>query len=116
MVPILRLLSIWEERWRALLPVAPDGITTSNLIASAVNADWGGVFAASSIAITAVGRLGIRPSEVPISTQGNRSRVEDDTRAESIEPRSDFPDASVDPTEARKDAGHAGAVGGTELE
>src|SRR5262245_24288833 len=29
------------------------------------------------------------------------SRVEGDTRTESIKPRSDFPDASVDPTDAR---------------
>src|SRR5262249_9599985 len=32
---------------------------------------------------------------------GNRSRVEDDKRTEGIEPRSDLPDASVDPTEVR---------------
>jgi len=46
---------------------------------------------------------------------GNYSRVEGDKSAGRIEPRSYFPDASVDPTEARKDAGHAHAVGGTEL-
>jgi hypothetical protein len=32
----------------------------------------------------------------------NPSRVKDYERTESIEPRSDFPDAPVDPTEARK--------------
>jgi hypothetical protein len=31
-----------------------------------------------------------------------RSRVEGDKRTDSIGPRSDFPDASVDPTEARR--------------
>jgi len=31
----------------------------------------------------------------------NPSRVEDDERTEGIEPRCDFLDASVDPTEAR---------------
>jgi hypothetical protein len=60
----------------------------------------------------------------------NRSRVESDKRTEHIEPRRSFhdasvnptptrarrpSDASVDPTDARKDAGHARAVGGTEL-
>ena len=33
--------------------------------------------------------------------RGYRSRVEGDTRRDGIEPRSDFPGASVDPTEAR---------------
>jgi hypothetical protein len=32
---------------------------------------------------------------------GNRSRVDGDKRTDGIAPRSDFPDASVDPTEAR---------------
>jgi hypothetical protein len=69
MVLIARPLSIGDEHWRASLLVSLGGATTSNLIAWAVNADWGGDFAASSIAITAVGGLGIRPGEVPISTQ-----------------------------------------------
>jgi hypothetical protein len=33
---------------------------------------------------------------------GDRSRVEGDRRTDGIEPRSDFPHTSVDPTDARK--------------
>ena len=55
MVPTARLLSIWDEHWRASLSVSPGGITTSHRIAWAVNTDQGAVIAASSIAIMAVG-------------------------------------------------------------
>jgi hypothetical protein len=40
-------------------------------------------------------------SPAPLAWTGNRSRVEDDKRAESSEPESYFADASVDQTEAR---------------
>ena len=47
--------------------------------------------------------LSIEPGsgESPKLVASNRSRVEGDKRTEGIEPRSYFPDASVDHTEAR---------------
>jgi hypothetical protein len=46
----------------------------------------------------------------------SRSRAEGDRRAESIEPRSDFLDASVDHTEARKGTGSGVYQGGAGAE
>ena len=61
-------------------------------------------------------RCALRSDDTEALESGNCSRVElmvasIQTR---VEPRGHCPDASVDETEARKDAGHAHAVGGTE--
>jgi hypothetical protein len=56
-----------------------------------------------------------RPVVAPRCLQaqnGNRSRVESDTRTERIKPRSYFPDASVDPTEARNEIDSRDATSG----
>jgi hypothetical protein len=50
--------------------------------------------APDALRLAGAARLGI--------IEGNRSRVEGDKRTLSIEPRSYFPDAPVDPTEAAK--------------
>ena len=59
----------------------------------------------------------LRSDDTEALESGNRLRVElmvasIQTR---VEPRGHCPGASVDPTEARKDAGHPHAVGGPEL-
>ena len=51
----MRILGVWDEHWRASLPLPLGGIMTGNVIAWFASVDWGSFFAASGLAITTVG-------------------------------------------------------------
>ncbi len=55
----MNIFGIWDKHWRSSLPLPLGGIMTGNMIAWFANFDWGGFFAASGLAITAIGGAAI---------------------------------------------------------
>jgi hypothetical protein len=55
----MRILGIWDEHWRASLPLPLGGVMTGNVIAWFANVDWGAFFAATGLANTAIGGAAI---------------------------------------------------------